>query len=65
MNATISEGVLQSIDGTRIIPRAEVASAADTGIIDTGTPANNDHGQIAIFHAPSVYVGWRRMLSVE
>lgn len=63
--ATVINGVLSRLDGVRVVPRKELWLAQATGIIDTTTTANNVFGQAVLFHAPSMQLGWRRMLDVE
>lgn len=62
--ATVLTGQLSAYSGIPIIVSSQMAEAEDDGKIST-TPANNDEGQIAIFHRDMWKVGFRRQLLIE
>lgn len=62
--ATVKEGKLVALDGIKIVNREEMLRGLAAGTI-SATPANNVKGQIAIIHVPSLFVGWRRKLTLE
>ncbi len=63
-NATVVQGELGRYRGIPIIPSASMPLTEADGKVST-TAGNNTKGQIAIFHAPSWSVGYRRGLTIE
>lgn len=62
--ATILTGELMKYGGIPVIPSESMALAEDDGKLST-TGANNDEGQIAIFHRDMWKVGFVRELLIE
>jgi len=62
--ATILTGELSKYAGIPIIVSSVMAEAEDDGKVST-TAANNDEGQIALFHRDMWRVGFRRQLLIE
>lgn len=62
--ATVLTGQLSAYGGIPIVVSSQMAEAEDDGKVST-TPANNDEGQIAIFHRDMWKVGFRRQLLIE
>ena len=62
--ATVLTGQLASYGGIPIIVSESMALAEDDGKLST-TGANNDEGQIALFHRDMWKVGFRRGLTIE
>lgn len=62
--ATVLTGELAKYSGIPIIVSGAMAEAEDDGKVST-TAANNDEGQIALFHRDMWRVGFRRELLIE
>lgn len=62
--ATMLTGELAKYAGIPVIVSGAMLEAEDDGKLST-TPANNDEGQIAIFHRDMWRVGFRRQLLIE
>lgn len=62
--ATVLTGQLSAYSGIPIIVSGAMAEAEDDGKVST-TGANNDEGQIALFHRDMWRVGFRRQLLIE
>jgi len=62
--ATVLTGELAKYSGIPVIVSAAIAEAEDDGKVST-TAANNDEGQIALFHRDMWKVGFKRQLLIE
>lgn len=62
--ATVLTGELAKYSGAPVVVTSSIAEAEDDGKVSV-TPANNDEGQIAMFHRDMWRVGFRRQLLIE
>jgi len=63
-NATIVNWVLTHIDGIQVVVREEIQNAnADWKV--SNTPGDNTKWQIVLVHLPSLYIGFKRVLTIE
>lgn len=63
-SATVLTGQLSAYSGIPVVVSGAMAEAEDDGKVST-TAANNDEGQIALFHRDMWRVGFRRDLLIE
>lgn len=63
--ATVVNGVLEAIDGIKIITRDEMPALTDATGKVSSTPGNNTTGSILLAHTPSMFVGFKRQLMIE
>lgn len=64
-SATVVNGKLAAIDGIEIINREEMPLFTNVTGRVSNDPADNVHGSMALVHAPSLFVGFRRGLKTE